>query len=101
MASMNGGQRFTVSSSAATTALNACAGIALSQSGSPAAAGVGAGRIPSSSFGHLKVSASRSSAWDIVFAGFRPPDRSRRGPERRRIVTTGGLRRGGRGVRID
>ena len=46
MASMNGGQRLTVSSSRRLIALKACAGMALSQSGRPRVAGIGGGSCP-------------------------------------------------------
>src|SRR3979411_448101 len=56
MASINGGQRLTVSPIPELTVLNACGGIALNQSGKPCAAGTGGGSSPSSSAGQRKVS---------------------------------------------
>src|ERR1700730_4795975 len=70
MASTKGGQRLTVSCSRNSTALNACAGIALNQSGSPDTAGpggTGGGSSPSNSFGQRNVSVFfGSSCSDIV-----------------------------------
>src|ERR1700686_825533 len=66
MASMNGGQRLTVSCSRESTALNACDGMALTQLGRPCAAGTGGGKSPSSSFGHRNVSVIRFSCWDVT-----------------------------------
>ena len=51
IASMNGGQRFIVSSSRKLIALKALIGIALIQSGTPRFAGTGGGSSPSSSAG--------------------------------------------------
>src|SRR5258707_7232427 len=56
MASTNGGQRLTVSSSRILTALKACVGIVLSQPGSPNAAGSGAGSVSSSPAGQRNLS---------------------------------------------
>jgi hypothetical protein len=52
MASMKGGQRFTVCSSACAIGLKARNGIALNHSGSPSAAGTGGGKIAASSGRH-------------------------------------------------
>src|ERR1700709_1352699 len=56
MASMKGGQRFTVSPIVELTVLYASGGSALNHSGRPAAAGIGGGNSPSSSAGQRKVS---------------------------------------------
>src|ERR1700754_2847555 len=66
MASINGGQRLTVSPITELTVLNACGGIALNQSGRPSAAGTGGGSSPSSSAGQRNVSVMALSGWDIT-----------------------------------
>src|SRR5450756_581103 len=60
IASMNGGHRFTVSSSRELIALKALVGIALSQSGTPRFAGTGGGSFPSSSAGQRNLSVTGS-----------------------------------------
>src|ERR1700733_3983443 len=79
MASINGGQRLTVSPIWELTALNACGGIALNQSGSPCAAGTGGGSNPSNSPGHRNVSTIGFSCWEVTScsrAADRPNDRT-------------------------
>ena len=66
MASINGGQRLTVSPMEELTTLNACGGIALNQSGRPSAAGTGAGSRPSSSAGQRNVSVIGLSLLDVT-----------------------------------
>src|SRR3954447_26009097 len=66
MASINGGQRLTVSPITELTALNACGGIALNHSGRPSAAGTGGGSSPSSSAGQRKVSVIESFCRDVT-----------------------------------
>ena len=61
MASTNGGQRLTVSSSRISMPLNICVGIALSQLGKPKLAMIGGGSFPSSSAGQRN-----SSVMDVV-----------------------------------
>src|SRR6185295_8725833 len=65
MASTKGGQRLSVSPTREWTGLNACAGIALNQSGTPSAAGTGGGSNPSSSIGQRNV--SESSCCGVMF----------------------------------
>src|ERR1700712_724967 len=65
MASINGGQRLTVSPITELTALNACGGTALNQSGRPSAAGTGGGSSPSSSAGQRNVSIIESFGWGV------------------------------------
>src|ERR1700710_3146529 len=67
MASINGGQRLTVSPIPELTVLKACGGIALNQSGRPCAAGSGGGIRPSSSAGQRNVSVMGSACCDITF----------------------------------
>src|SRR5262245_38512935 len=55
IASMKGGHFLTVICSVPSTALKAFCGIVLNHSGSPSTAGIGRGRIGSSSGGHRKV----------------------------------------------
>src|SRR3954465_15835167 len=66
MASINGGQRLTVSPITELTALNACGGIALNQSGKPSAPGTGGGSSPSNSAGQRKVSVIESLCRDVT-----------------------------------
>src|ERR1700730_13469883 len=72
IASMKGGHFLTVICSVCRTSLNAFAGIALNQSGIPSTAGIGRGRIASSSGGQRNVmvgaSASGASASFVIAA---------------------------------
>jgi hypothetical protein len=64
MASTKGGQRLSVSPTWERTGLNACAGIALNQSGTPSAAGTGGS--PSSSIGQRNVSVIELSCCEVM-----------------------------------
>src|SRR6478752_5045011 len=66
IASTKGGQRLIVSSSRILMALKACVGIAFSQLGRPSEAGIGGGRIPSSSAGQRNLSVMGSLLFGTV-----------------------------------